>query len=65
DTESTSDFTISTTEQLTETEDIKTTQSLINEKLNKIGETMTQFIELFSNNLSDQNNLPNSTSFQQ
>ncbi|CAG8701354.1 1015_t:CDS:2, partial [Acaulospora morrowiae] len=65
DTESTSDSTISTTEQLTETEDIKTTQSQINEKLNKMGETMAQFVELFSNNLSDQNSHPDMTSIQQ
>ncbi|CAG8485435.1 14461_t:CDS:2 [Acaulospora morrowiae] len=38
DMESTSDSTISTTKQLIETEDIKTTQSQINEKLKKIEE---------------------------
>ncbi|CAG8568488.1 9373_t:CDS:2, partial [Acaulospora morrowiae] len=62
---STSDSTISTTKQLIETEDIKTTQSLINKKLNKMEETMTQFAELFNNNLLDQNSLPDLTSFQQ
>ncbi|CAG8734031.1 2373_t:CDS:2, partial [Acaulospora morrowiae] len=40
DIESILDFTISTTEQLIETKDIKTTQSQINEKLNKMEETM-------------------------
>ncbi|CAG8523228.1 17395_t:CDS:1 [Acaulospora morrowiae] len=65
DMESTFDFTISITEQLTETEDIKTTQRQINEKLNKMGEMMAQFAKLFSNNLLDQNSHPDSTSIQQ
>ncbi|CAG8502268.1 16370_t:CDS:2 [Acaulospora morrowiae] len=50
---------------ITETEDIKTTQNQINEKLNKMEEMMAQFAELFNNNLSDQNSCPDLTSIQQ